>query len=52
MFHVSLLEQDNTKKGQIEEKVENATKFNVSSNGKYKVGRIWDSAVYVKKFDG
>lgn len=42
MFNVSLLEQNSTKKGQIDEKVENAIEFDVSrdGNGKYKVQNI------------
>ena len=47
---MSLLEQDTTKKGQVDEKVKQI-EFDTSKNnsGKYKVEVIWDSAVYVRE---
>ena len=44
---MSLLEQDTTKKGGVDE---NVTEFEAGSNEEeYKVERIWDSAVYAKE---
>ena len=50
VFHVSLLEQDNTRKGQVDEEVRQI-EFNASDDdgGKYKVEAIWDSAVSARK---
>ena len=46
---MSLLEQDTTKKGQVDEKVRKI-KIDIRDNnsGEYKVEVIWDSAVYAK----
>ena len=47
VFHVSLPEEDTTKKEQVDE---NVTEFETGSNDKkYKMERICDSAVYAKK---
>lgn len=48
---MSLLEQNKTKKGQIDEIV---TELAIDNNDskKYKVKAIWNSAVYVKKSEG
>ena len=52
VFHVSLLEQDTTRKGRIDE---NATELaeldagNDEDSGKYKVEAIRDSAVYARE---
>ena len=45
---MSLLEQDTTKKGQVDK---NVTKLETGDNkgNKYKVEPIWDSAVYRKE---
>ena len=63
VFHVSLLEQDTTRKGRVfknamrctrmlRERYENATQleFEASNDEEYKVDGIWESAVYVKEF--
>ena len=51
VFHVSLLEQDTTRKGRVDE---NATKLDAGNNeGKeYKVKAIRDSAVYARESAG
>ena len=47
MFHVSLLEQDTTKEGRVDE---NVTEFETGSvYEEYNVEGIWDSAVYAKE---
>ena len=47
VFHVSLLEQDTTRKGRVDK---NATELDAGEdNGEYKVEAIWDSAVYAKE---
>ena len=48
VFYMSLLKQDTTKKGRVDE---NAIELDVGNNnsGEYKVEAIWDSAVYAKK---
>ena len=44
---MSLLEQDTTRKGQVDE---NVTEFEASSDDEeYKVEKIWDGAVYAKE---
>ena len=45
---MSLLEQDTTKKGRVEE---NATELDADNDegGKYKVEAIWDSLVYARE---
>ncbi len=49
VFHVSLLEQDTTRKGWVDETM-SRLKFENKGNGKkYKVKAICDSAVYAKK---
>lgn len=52
MFYVLLLEQNTTKKGQMDKKVENITEFDIGSNSKYKVRKIRDSVVCAKESDG
>ena len=50
VFHISLLEQDITKKGQVDKKTVEQLEFEVGSNNKdYKVEGICDSAVYAKE---
>ena len=51
IFHVFLLEQDTTKKGQVKDTQLNF-EFKVGNNKKYEVKGIWDSAVYAKKSAG
>ena len=48
VFHVSLLEQDTTKKGRVDK---NATELDAGNNDsrEYKVEAIWNSAVYTRK---
>ena len=46
VFHVSLLEQDTTKKGQVNNM---QLEFKAGDNKKYEVDGIWDSAVYAKE---
>ena len=50
VFHVSLLEQDTTRKGRVDEEVRQI-KFDVGDNKsrEYKVEAIRDSAVYVRE---
>ena len=47
---MSLLEQDTTKKGWVNEKVRQI-EFNIGNNdsGEYKVEAIWDNAVYARE---
>ena len=45
VFHVSLLEQDTTRKARVDETTE--LDFEVGNNEEYEVEKIWDSAVYV-----
>ena len=47
---MSLFEQDNTRKKQVDEN--NATKLDASNSKEYKVEIIWDSAVYTKESEG
>ena len=51
IFHISLLEQDTTKKGQV-----NTTQldfeFEAGNSEEYKVDGIWDNAVYARKSVG
>ena len=49
VFYMLLLEQDTTRKGQMDEN--NATELDADDNesGKYKVGAICNSAVYAKE---
>ena len=50
VFHLSLLEQDTTKKGRMNEPfLKPEPEFNVDNNKKYEVEAIIDSAVYAKK---
>ena len=50
VFHMSLLEQDTTKKGQVDEnKTELAELDAGEDSGEYEVEAIWDSAVYAKE---
>ena len=49
MFHVSLLEQDTTKKGRMNEF---PAEFETGDNKEYEVEAICDSAVYAKEADG
>lgn len=48
MFHVSLLEQDITRKGRIDKIV---IEFDVGNIKKYKAGGIWDNAIYVRELE-
>ena len=50
VFHVSLLEQDTTRKGWVDKKVRQM-EFDVGDDksGEYKVEVIWDSAVYARE---
>ena len=47
VFHISLLEQDTTKKGQVND-MQLDFEFETGNNKKYEVDGIWDSAVYAK----
>ena len=53
VFHVSLLEQDTTRKGRVDEEVRQI-EFDTGDDdsGKYKVEAIWDSTVYVRESEG
>lgn len=48
---MSLLEQETTRKGRINEFVE-VPKSDTGNDKEYKVETIWNGAVYVKKIDG
>ena len=50
IFHMSLLEQDTTRKRGVDEEIRQM-EFNADNNDseEYKVEAIWDSAVYVKE---
>ena len=48
-FHVSLLEQDTTKKGLIDKTTQ--LDFEAGDNKKYEVGGIWDSVVYAMELE-
>ena len=50
VFHVSLLEQNITRKGRINKF--SVPEFEPSDNKKYKIEAIQDSAVYAKEADG
>lgn len=52
MFYLLLLEQNTTRKEQMDKKVENIIEFDIESNGKYKIRKICDSAVCAKESDG
>ena len=50
IFHISLLEQDTTRKGRVDEKTVEQLKFEASSDNKeYKVEGIYNIAVYAKE---
>ena len=49
VFHVSLLEQDITKKGQVNDMQQ---EFEASDNKKYKVDSIQDTALYARESAG
>ena len=49
VFHLSLLEQDTTKKRQINKFL---SKFEMGNDKEYKIKAIQDSTIYVKKEDG
>ena len=48
VFHVLLLEQDTTRKGQMDEEVRQM-EFDAGDNEEYEVEAIWDSAVYARE---
>ena len=48
VFHVSLLEQNTTKKGRVNDMLLDS-KFEAGDNKEYEVDGIWDSAVYSKE---
>ena len=49
VFYVSMLEQDTTRKGRLDN--ENTAELDADNNesGKYKIEAIWDNAVYVRE---
>ena len=49
VFHVSLLEQDTTRKGRVDEKISEQLEFEAGNDGEYEVEGILDSAVYAKE---
>ena len=50
VFHMSLLEQDTTRKGRMNELLlEPEPEFDTSNNKKYEVEEIIDSVIYVKE---
>ena len=48
VFHMSLLEQDTTRKGRVSKEVPELNASNEDSK-EYKIEAIWDSAVYANK---
>ena len=49
VFHISLLEQDTTRKGRVDKEVKQM-EFNAGNDGEeYKVEAIWDSMVYARE---
>ena len=48
IFHVSLLKQDTTKKGQVND-IQLNFEFEAGNDKEYEVDGIWDSAVYAKE---
>ena len=53
VFHMSLLEQDITRKGRMNELfLESELEFDVGNNKKYKIEAIIGSAIYAKKAEG
>ena len=51
VFHMSLLEQNTTRKGRVDKKVRQI-EFNAGNDGEeYKVETIWDSALYAKELE-
>ena len=51
VFHVSLLEQDTTRKGQVDKNLMEM-EFKASNSEEYKMEAIWDSAVCANKAEG
>ena len=51
VFHVSLLEQDTTKKGRVND-TQLDFEFEVGNEKEYEVDGIWDSAVYARESAG
>ena len=49
VFHVSLLEQDTTRKGRVDEKIAEQLEFEAGNDEEYEVEGILDSAVYAKE---
>ena len=49
VFHISLLEQDTTKKGQVNDL---QLEFETGNKKEYEVNSIWDSAIYAKESAG
>ena len=50
VFHVSLLEQDITRKGQVDEKIAKQLEFEADSNNEeYEIEGIRDSAIYARE---
>ena len=51
VFHISLLEQNSTSKGRVDEN--NGTRLDVGKDsGKYKIEAIWNNAVYARELMG
>ena len=51
VFHVSLLQQDTTRKERVDKNVTELD-FEVNNSKEYKVEAIWESAIYAKKLEG
>ena len=49
IFHMSLLEQDPTKKRQVDKKVGQIELDTGKNSGEYKIEASWDNVVYTKK---
>ena len=50
VFHVLLLEQDTTRKEQVDKRVKEL-EFEAGNSKKYKVETIWDRAVYANELE-
>ena len=52
VFHISLLEQNTTRKGRVDKKTAKQLEFEAGSNNEeYKVESICDSAIYARELE-
>ena len=50
VFHISLLEQDTTRKERVDERVKEL-ELEAGDSEEYKIEAIWDSAIYASKLE-